>query len=107
MGEVVLNDPPNDARVNAVISMTQYVPEASDALPRLIRRKHFSLIPQPPRSLADYQQGVQNGVKRLLVLGKTIRIKPCRKPLYSGDILKDVVKSLYLLFRRQASHLSR
>jgi hypothetical protein len=44
-GEVVLDDPPNDARVNAVMSMTQYVPEASDALPRLIRRKHFSLIP--------------------------------------------------------------
>ena len=71
------------------------------------RRKPLSLVPQPPRSLADYQQRVQNGVKRLLVLGKTIRIKPCRKPLYPGDILKDVGKSLYLLFRRQASHLSR
>jgi hypothetical protein len=87
--------------------MTQYVPQTSDALPRLIRRKPLSLISQPPRSLADHKQGVQNGVKSLLVLGKTMSIKPCRKPLYSGDILEDVRKSLYLLFRRQASHLAR
>ncbi len=107
MGEVVLNDPPNDARVNAVISMTQYVPEASDALPRLIGRKRLGLVSQPPGGLADDQERVQNGVKSLLVLGKTMSIKPCRKPLYSGDILKDVGKSLYLLFRRQASHLAR
>ena len=87
--------------------MTQYVPETSDALPWLVRRKPLSLVPQPPRSLADYQQRVQNGVKRLLVSGKTICVKPCREPLYSIDILKDIGKSLYLLFRRQASHLAR
>jgi hypothetical protein len=40
------------------------------------------------------RERVQDGVKCLLVLGKTICIKPCRKPLYSGDILKVVGKSL-------------
>jgi len=53
MGEVVLDDPPNDARVNAVISMTQYVAETSDALPRLIRRKRLGLVSQPPSSLVN------------------------------------------------------
>jgi hypothetical protein len=87
--------------------MTQHVAEAADALPRLIGCNRLGLVSQPSSSLADYKQGVQNGVKSLLVLGKTMSIKPCRKPLYSGDILKDVGKSLYLLLRKQASHLAR
>ncbi len=32
---------------------------------------------------------MQDGVKCLLVSGKTISIKPCREPLYSIDILKE------------------
>ena len=107
MGEVVLDDLPNNARVNAVISMTQHVAETADALPRLIGRKRLGLVSQPPSSLADDQERVQDGVKCLLVSGKTISIKPCREPLYSIDILKDIGKSLYLLFRRQAPHLAR
>jgi hypothetical protein len=50
---------------------------------------------------------VQNGVEGLLVSGKTIGIKPCREPLNSGDILKNIRKLLYPLLRMQPSHLSR
>jgi hypothetical protein len=102
-----LDDPPNNARVNAVTSVTQHVAEAADALPRLIGRNRLGLVSQPPSSLADDQERVQDGLKCLLVSGKTIGIKPCREPLYSIDILKDIGKSLYLLFRRQAPHLAR
>ena len=84
-----MDDLPNNARVNAVISMTQHVAEAADALPRLIGRKRLGLVSQPPSSLADDQERVQDGVKCLLVSGKTISIKPCREPLYSIDILKE------------------
>jgi hypothetical protein len=87
--------------------MAQHVAKATNALPRLIGRKRLGLVSQPPSSLADDQERVQDGVECLLVSSKTISIKACREPLYSIDILKDIGKSLYLLFRRQAPHLAR
>jgi hypothetical protein len=67
--EIVVDNPPNYRRVDVIVGMTQYVPEAADVLPWLIGRERLSLAPQSAGSLANDQQCVQNRIKCLLVSG--------------------------------------
>jgi hypothetical protein len=54
--EIIASNPPDHACVNAVISVTKYISETADRLPRLLGRQRFGIALQSASGFADNQQ---------------------------------------------------